>query len=186
MVPNMMVKSIMGEGGALWNCGDDKIEKPCEECVITRIHAGLEYPNGTNANIDSGMWLHQYALLSSESLLNGLTDHSMVLATVGEGRWDPTCVNTKESLPHFAMGTTPNNAERCFASGNERTPVDVTKWASKSGKKAGYQINKKDQFRILVDLMNMSMVCSPPVIKLPSALSQEYSNITATTNRALG
>lgn len=55
-VPNMMIKSVMGEGGALWNCGDDKIEKPCEECFLTRMQAGLEYPDGTNANIDTGMW----------------------------------------------------------------------------------------------------------------------------------
>jgi hypothetical protein len=55
-VPNMMTKSVMGEGGALWNCGDDKIEKPCEECFITRMQAGLEYSDGTNANIDTGMW----------------------------------------------------------------------------------------------------------------------------------
>lgn len=54
----MMQKSVSGEAGALWNCGDDKIEKPCEECFITRMQAGLEYPNTTNANIDSGMWLH--------------------------------------------------------------------------------------------------------------------------------
>jgi hypothetical protein len=54
----MMEKSIMGESGSLWNCGDDNIPKPCEECVVFRLQAGLEYSNGTYANIDSGMWLH--------------------------------------------------------------------------------------------------------------------------------
>lgn len=54
-VPGMMKKSIMGERGALWNCGDDQIEKPCDDCVLTKVVAGLEYPNGTNANIDTGL-----------------------------------------------------------------------------------------------------------------------------------
>jgi hypothetical protein len=47
-VPNMMKKSITNEGGALWNCGDAEIEKPCEECTLLGLVAGLEYPNGTN------------------------------------------------------------------------------------------------------------------------------------------
>jgi hypothetical protein len=55
-VPNMMQKSLTGDSGSLWNCGDAKIEKPCEECTIIGMVAGLEYPGGQNANIDSGMW----------------------------------------------------------------------------------------------------------------------------------
>jgi hypothetical protein len=47
-----------GEYGALSNFPDLTPEKPCEECTIVRMEAGLEYPNGTDANIDSGMWLH--------------------------------------------------------------------------------------------------------------------------------
>ena len=58
----MMKKSVMGESGSLWNCGDDQIEKPCEECTIIGLTAGLEYPNGTNANVDTGMWMHHVSL----------------------------------------------------------------------------------------------------------------------------
>lgn len=58
-VPNMGVKNVQsGEYGALSNFPDLTPEKPCEECTIVKIEAGLEYPNGTDANIDSGMWLH--------------------------------------------------------------------------------------------------------------------------------
>jgi hypothetical protein len=57
-VPNMSKKSFDGHAGMLVNYPDSKIERPCSgECVILWQQAGLEYPNGTNANIDSGMWL---------------------------------------------------------------------------------------------------------------------------------
>jgi hypothetical protein len=46
-----------GEYGALSNFPDLTAQKPCEEeCTIVKMEAGLEYPNGTDANIDSGMW----------------------------------------------------------------------------------------------------------------------------------
>jgi hypothetical protein len=46
--------------------------------------------------------------------------------------------------------------ERWAAAGNERTPTDFTKMVL-NGKRTGYQLNKDDHFRILVDLMNMNM-----------------------------
>lgn len=52
-VPSMKVKNILGEGGALWNYPDSFVEKPCEECVIVGMNAGLEYPDGKDANIDT-------------------------------------------------------------------------------------------------------------------------------------
>jgi hypothetical protein len=54
----MMIKNVVGEGGSLWNCADDKVEKPCEECTITRVVPNLEYANGSIANVDTGLWLH--------------------------------------------------------------------------------------------------------------------------------
>jgi hypothetical protein len=50
--------SITGEKGMLWNYPDTSVPKPCTECTIVSQVAGLEYPDGTNANIDTGMWLH--------------------------------------------------------------------------------------------------------------------------------
>lgn len=57
-VPNMSKRSAMtGHAGMLENYPDSKIEKPCAgECTILRQQAGLEYANGSNANIDTGMW----------------------------------------------------------------------------------------------------------------------------------
>jgi hypothetical protein len=56
-VPNMMKTNPTGERGMLWNYPDLQIERPCNgECTILRQLAGLEYANGSIANIDSGMW----------------------------------------------------------------------------------------------------------------------------------
>lgn len=68
--------SITGESGMLWNYPDTNVAKPCTECTIVGQVAGLEYPDGRNANVDTGMWLHH-----------------MVHFTTGPGRWDPTCFN---------------------------------------------------------------------------------------------
>jgi hypothetical protein len=43
-VPSMNTKSVMGEAGALWNCGVGNITKPADEFVILGLKAGLEYP----------------------------------------------------------------------------------------------------------------------------------------------
>lgn len=55
----MGYKNPLGEEGALWNYADLVAPKPCEgECTIVGVNAGLEYPDGKNANIDTGLWLH--------------------------------------------------------------------------------------------------------------------------------
>lgn len=41
--PNMKFKNILGEEGALWNYADTKADKPCDECTIVGMNAGLEY-----------------------------------------------------------------------------------------------------------------------------------------------
>ncbi|KAF2665986.1 hypothetical protein BT63DRAFT_46045 [Microthyrium microscopicum] len=41
---------------------DQAAEKPCTDCYITGLRAGLEYPNGTVANTNTGMWLHHAVL----------------------------------------------------------------------------------------------------------------------------
>ncbi|KAF1980974.1 hypothetical protein K402DRAFT_425778 [Aulographum hederae CBS 113979] len=136
-VINMNKMSLTGEAGALWNYPDVGVSKPCEgNCTIIGLQAGLEYPDGTNANIDSGMWLHH-----------------MVFLVKGPGRVDATCENHRGvSLPHLDVGATPQTSERLFSSGNERTPLIVPKDV-----KAGYKINDKDQFAFIVDLMNDNM-----------------------------
>jgi hypothetical protein len=68
------------------------VTMPCSDCLITYMLAGLEYPNGSYANSDTGMWLHHTVFYDS-------------------GRNDTVCTQA------------PN---RFFASGNERTIVDLT------------------------------------------------------------
>jgi hypothetical protein len=42
-------------------------QKPCTDCLITWIRAGLEYPNGTVANADTGLWLHHTTFSNTEA-----------------------------------------------------------------------------------------------------------------------
>lgn len=78
-----------------------------------------------------------------------------MLYTVGPTRWDPVCTG-EDSAPHVAIGIDASHSERWTAAGNERTPTDFTQ-AVIDGKRTGYQLNKDDSFRILVDLMNLNM-----------------------------
>jgi hypothetical protein len=60
----MGVKSLSGHAGMLEGYLERAVEKPCAggaggECSILRLVGGLEYANGSSANINTGMW---YAL----------------------------------------------------------------------------------------------------------------------------
>ncbi|KAF1985006.1 hypothetical protein K402DRAFT_116356 [Aulographum hederae CBS 113979] len=139
-VIGMDKQSLMGEAGALWNYPDLAVPKPDEEFSIFALNAGLEYPDGANANIDTGMWLHH-----------------MVHFTVGPSRSDVTCLQSPRSMPHYNVGATPQNSERSFSSGNERTRLDFTKAMGNGTSMAGYHIMAQDKFAMIVDLMNMNM-----------------------------
>jgi hypothetical protein len=55
--PNMKKISFpTGEYGMLWNFPHRNVEKPCSECTILKQWAGLEYPDGSVANVNTGMW----------------------------------------------------------------------------------------------------------------------------------
>jgi hypothetical protein len=123
------------ERGSIWNQPVTNVRKPCDNCFITGMVAGLEYADGSNANINTGVWLHHMVGLSQ-----------------GTGRQDATCAGNPFSLPHFAVGTTPGNSERFFASGNERTPLQVP-----ADRNVGYRVNSGDRFHLIVDLMNETM-----------------------------
>lgn len=136
MVPGMNGTSITGETGMLWNYPDISVQKPGTEYTIVNQYAGLEYPDGSNANIDTGMWLHH-----------------MVHFVSGPGRWDPTCYG-KRSLPHFNVNVSPGGSERYFSSGNERTKITLDIFGTAT--KAGYHIKSSDRYQFIVDLMNMN------------------------------
>lgn len=85
----MQVKS-MGHAGMLPNYPDTKIEKPCEdECTILWQQSGLEYANGTIANIDSGLW-YRNGPKGTRSALIIFRLHHMVHFNSGPTRWDAT------------------------------------------------------------------------------------------------
>lgn len=73
--------------------------KPCENCLITFMQAGLEYPDGRYANADTGIWLH----------------HVVQLDTAVD---DTVC---GKDVTNTTMA--PN---RFFASGNERSAVHMS------------------------------------------------------------
>jgi hypothetical protein len=79
----------------------------------------------------------------------------MVHLIKGEGRSDPTCFGQR-SLPHADVGARPENSERYFSSGNERTKVQIDALGA-DGTKYGYHIRSTDKYAFIVDLMNMNM-----------------------------
>ena len=68
------------------------IPSPCDDCLITYMQAQLQYPNGTTADADNGLWMHHVVFFNGN-------------------RSDTVC---------------PTTPQRFFASGNERSPVDLT------------------------------------------------------------
>jgi hypothetical protein len=123
------------ENGMVWNLPVKDVQQPCKDCFITKIGAGLEYQDGKDANIDTGLWLHHMVALSQ-----------------GTGRSDPTCGAAGFSLPHVAVGASPANAERFFASGNERTELSPDPAAH-----VGYKVNSGDRWHLIMELMNQNI-----------------------------
>jgi hypothetical protein len=109
------------------------IRKPCTDCMLTYMHAGLETVNGESVNTDKGLWLHHMVAINKN------------------GRSDATCGWNPASLPHIDVGAVAASSERFFSSGNERTVVDVNAWYPTT---AGYHVKSGDSFSFIVDLMN--------------------------------
>ena len=96
---------------------DDIILQPCTDCLITFMQAGLEYPNGTYANTDTGIMLHHIVMHENSSQ-------------------DLVC---------------PRISSRFFASGNDRTPIDLT---VNGTSKTGYYIPANTSMNYRIELMN--------------------------------
>ena len=75
------------------------VQKPCGNCYITGFTPQLKYPDGSIANIDTGLWLHHFGLYIF-------------------GRTDKTC---PAPYPYNLLG------ERIFAGGNERSRAILPK-----------------------------------------------------------
>jgi len=131
----MLGKLLDGSGGMIWNMPHRNTRKPCTDCTITYMRAGLESTSGASVNSDKGLWLHHMVAINNN------------------GRADATCGSNPASLPHLDVGTMAATAERFFSSGNERTVIDTWAWAPK---KVGYYFKKGDTMSFIVDLMNMN------------------------------
>lgn len=109
------------EMGMIANRIDSGVTKPCTDCDIIAVTPELIYTEGRKANIDTGPMLHH-----------------TVFAATGESKADAVCRGT----PVGVLG------ERFFASGNERTAVDLTELSY------GYHIGRTESWNQVVDLMN--------------------------------
>jgi Stress up-regulated Nod 19 len=97
------------------------IAKPCTGCTIIGVTPDLVYTDGTKATISQGPMLH-HAMFAAQST----------------GKSDVTCGSSGPG----ALG------ERFFASGDERTPVDLTSLPY------GYKVNSTETWNMVFDLMN--------------------------------
>jgi hypothetical protein len=77
----------------------------------------------------------------------------MVHFAIGPGRQDATCFG-RASLPHVDVGASPQNSERYFSSGNERTFLNPDRAGADT--KFGYHLKTTDKMAFIVDLMNVS------------------------------
>jgi hypothetical protein len=129
-------KQVENTGGLVWNMPEPNIEKPCSECFVTYIQAGLEDQAGNSVNTDTGLWLHH-----------------MVVFVEGPGRWDPTCRDNTTALPFLALGLDPRSSERVFPSGNERLTADI----NQAKDRAGYFFRESDKMHLIIELMNTNV-----------------------------
>lgn len=97
------------------------IAKPCTNCTLIGITPDLVYSNGSEANIETGPMLHHVVFLAQSS-----------------GKSDVTCGNSGPGL----LG------ERFYASGNERTAVDLSEMPY------GYKVNKSETWNTVFHLAN--------------------------------
>ncbi|KAK3079560.1 hypothetical protein LTS18_004554, partial [Coniosporium uncinatum] len=125
-VPSMNKENMMGSSGTLYNYPDVQVERPW-----------LEYPDGSPASVDNGMWLHH-----------------MVALNAGPGRMDPTCMG-KMSLPHMVVGSNPATSERMYSSGNEGNFAMFSPPFA-GAEKLGYFMEDTDKLSFIVDLMNQA------------------------------
>lgn len=107
--------------GMIENQVDFDVEKPCTKCKLISITPDLVYTDDSEANLETGPMLH----------------HTM-LAASGGGKSDANCTE----FPFNLLG------ERFFASGNERTAVDI------SSLPYGYEITKSEDWNMVTELMN--------------------------------
>lgn len=123
------------------------IAKPCTGCTIIGVTPDLVYSDRTRANIDTGPMLH-HAMFAAQS----------------SGKSDVTCGSSGPGL----LG------ERFFASGNERTAVDLTSLPY------GYKVNSSETWNMIVDLANWETVEKTVKVRV----TRKYATGTDATSRS--
>lgn len=114
-------------------CINRSVPLPCTNCYIGAIVPNLVYADGSTANFDTGIMLHHMVLLS-------------------RARGDATCPPNLFGGPVQQLGALMGGNERIFASGNERTVMDLT------AENYGYRVGSSDKWMLITDFMNMSMM----------------------------
>lgn len=112
-------------------CVNRSVPLPCTNCYIGAITPNLVYADGTTANHDTGPMLHHMVLFS-------------------RARSDLSCPKNLFGGPIQQLGALLGGNERIFASGNERTVMDMT------DDNYGYRVNSGDKWMLITNLMNMS------------------------------
>jgi hypothetical protein len=123
------------------------IAKPCTGCTIIGVTPDLVYTNGTKATVSEGPMLHHAAFFAQSS-----------------GKSDVTCGNSGPGI----LG------ERFFASGDERTAVDLTSLPY------GYKVNSTETWNMVIDLMNWATTSKTVKLKM----TIKYATGTDATSRA--
>ncbi len=119
--------------GFITDCVDMAIEKPCENCYITKIIPNLVLAGtDTPVNYDTMGMLHH-------------------VVNVNFSRPDVTCRPTLFGDAINLLGLVEGGNERFFASGNERTLMEVPAGY-------GYYVGAGDEWGLIVDVMNMAMM----------------------------
>ena len=123
------------------------IAKPCTGCTIVGVVPDLVYTDGTKATISQGPMLH-HAMFAAQS----------------SGKSDVTCPSKGPGL----LG------ERFFASGDERTAIDLTSLPY------GYKVNSSETWNMVFDLMNWETTSKTVKIRM----TWKYATGSDHTSRA--
>lgn len=133
--------------GMITNQIVSNIAKPCTGCTIIGVTPDLVYTDGTKAVITDGPMLH-HAMFAAQS----------------SGKSDVTCAGKGPGL----LG------ERFFASGDERTKVDLTSLPY------GYKVNSSETWNMVFDLMNWATTSKTVKIRM----TWKYATGTDSSSRA--
>jgi len=141
--PYTLPAGTMTDPGMIHNRLALAVKRPCVDCYITSFKPDLVYADGTRADIDTGPMLHHFVLTS-------------------QFRRDATCGNAWLGLA----------GERFFASGNERTRLDLAAGY-------GYRVRWYDSWNLLVDLMNHSEASKTVYLKVTYTYRPSWEPVKA-------